>query len=333
MKTIGIVFLFFVITFGFSQEDPSALKSSLLQQLESTYREAGWFAPMTKALEGLSPEQAKWKDSSSNNSIAQSLSHLIFWNRRVLKAFLGETVEDFREDNTVTFNQFNTQDWLLVVKTLDSVQEAWKQAVTQADEQQLLEWHTEILNMCAHNAYHTGQIVYIRKRNGWWESKNAIIPLEKVSSKRFKRLYRINDSVYRSEQPSRNGFRELEALGVKTAITFRRNKDDTKKAKGTAIALVHMPLKTAELTEAQITEALRAINEAEKPVLVHCWHGSDRTGAIMAAYRVVIENWTPEEAIKELRLPDLGYHEKWYPNVVELITTLDKEAIRKALGL
>ncbi len=183
-----------------------------------------------------------------------------------------------------------------------------------------------------HSAYHAGQIVYIRKPKGGW-GQSSISPLEKVPSKRFKRLYRLNDSVYRSEQPSRKGFQELEALGVKTAITFRRNKDDTKKAKGRALELIHMPLKTAELTYAQITEAVRAIVEAEKPVLVHCWHGSDRTGAIMAAYRVIVENWSKEDAIKELRLPDLGYHENWYPNVVELISNLDTERIRKELGL
>nr|WP_298995500.1 dual specificity protein phosphatase family protein [uncultured Allomuricauda sp.] len=146
-------------------------------------------------------------------------------------------------------------------------------------------------------------------------------------------MHRLNDSVYRSEQPSKKGFKELEALGIKTSINFRRNKDDVKKAKGTALELIHMPLKTAELTERDIVNALRAIKDAKKPVLVHCWHGSDRTGAIMAAYRVVFENWSKEDAISELRKPELGYHEKWYPNVIDLISNLDKKQIVKELGL
>ncbi len=157
--------------------------------------------------------------------------------------------------------------------------------------------------------------------------------LEKIQSTQFKRLHRLNDSVYRSEQPSKKGFKELEALGIKTSINFRRNKDDVKKAKGTALELIHMPLKTAELTERDIVNALRAIKDAKKPVLVHCWHGSDRTGAIMAAYRVVFENWSKEDAISELRKPELGYHEKWYPNVIDLISNLDKKQIVKELGL
>lgn len=143
------------------------------------------------------------------------------------------------------------------------------------------------------------------------------VQLEKIESDSFKRLYQLNDSIYRSEQPSRKGFLELQELGIQTSITFRRNKDDTKKARLTELELVHIPLKTAELTEEDIIAALRAIQIAQKPVLVHCWHGSDRTGAITAAYRVIFENWSKEDAINELRRPELGYHENWYPNVVE----------------
>lgn len=157
--------------------------------------------------------------------------------------------------------------------------------------------------------------------------------LEKIQSSHFKRLYQLNDSVYRSEQPGKKGFKELENLGVKTSITFRRNKNDVKKAKGTGLELVHIPLKTAEITENHLVEALGAIHTAKKPVLVHCWHGSDRTGAVMAAYRVVFENWSKEDAISELRRPELGYHENWYPNVVDLISNLDEKKIARQLGL
>ena len=38
-----------------------------------------------------------------------------------------------------------------------------------ATDEQISEWNVEIANMTAHTAYHTGQIMYIRKRNGWWK--------------------------------------------------------------------------------------------------------------------------------------------------------------------
>jgi tyrosine-protein phosphatase SIW14 len=156
---------------------------------------------------------------------------------------------------------------------------------------------------------------------------------KKIESSRFKRLYQMNDSIYRSEQPNKKGFKELEAMGVKSVISFRRVKDDRKKAKGTGIKIQRIPLRSKELTEEQIIEALRMISDAPKPVLIHCFHGSDRTGVISAAYRVVFEDWSKDKAIDEMRYEDFGYHEKWYPFLVDMIQDLDVEKIRTELGL
>ena len=155
----------------------------------------------------------------------------------------------------------------------------------------------------------------------------------KIESKHFKNLFQINDSIYRSEQPSKKGFRELEALGVKTIINFRRMKDDVRKTKGTDLHLERIPLKASTLKESDILEVLRIIHKAEKPILIHCWHGSDRTGVISAAYRVVFDNWPKEKAIEEFRYPEFGYHEKWYPYLVDLIMDLDTEKMKRELGI
>ena len=155
----------------------------------------------------------------------------------------------------------------------------------------------------------------------------------KVDLKTFKNLYRLNDSIYRSEQPSKKGFKHLEAEGVVTILNLRRLKDDNRKAKDTDLVLEHIRLKSKEIDEDDIINALSVIKEAEKPILIHCWHGSDRTGVISAAYRIVFENWTKADAIAELRLPELGYHEKWYPNLLKLLEELDVEKLRKELGI
>lgn len=155
----------------------------------------------------------------------------------------------------------------------------------------------------------------------------------KIESKHFKNLFQINDSLYRSEQPNRKGFKELEASGVKTIINFRRMKDDARKVKGTHLHLERIPLKAAKLKESDILEVLRLIHKAEKPVLIHCWRGSDRTGVMIAAYRVVFDNWPKEKAIEEFRYPEFGYHENWYPNLIDLIRDLDTEKMKRELGL
>ena len=110
-------------------------------------------------------------------------------------------------------------------------------------------------------------------------------PAEKVESDLFKRLYKVSDSVYRSEQPSKKGFVELEKKGFKTILNLRRVKDDKHKARKTDLILKHIRLESKELSEDDLIYALRVIKNAQKPILIHCWHGSDRTGATTAAYR------------------------------------------------
>ena len=163
----------------------------------------------------------------------------------------------------------------------------------------------------------------------WGQAQD--VASQKRTLKTFKRFYRLNDSVYRSEQPGRKGFQELKSYGIKTVLNLRRLKEDHKKAKHTTLHLEQLRLKSSEIDEQDIITALRILKEAEKPVLIHCWHGSDRTGVISAAYRIVIEHWPKEKAIAEFRQREFGYHENWYPNLVTLLNGLDVAEIRTKL--
>ncbi|WP_397446531.1 dual specificity protein phosphatase family protein [Polaribacter sp. R77954] len=156
---------------------------------------------------------------------------------------------------------------------------------------------------------------------------------QKVASKHFKNLYKINDVLYRAEQPSKKGFKELEAMGIKTILNLRRLRNDTKKAKATNLKLKHISIKTKILDEEDIIQALKIIKNEEQPVLVHCWHGSDRTGTIVAAYRMVFDNWTKEAAITEMKYKAFGYHEKMYPNLLVLLENLDVKKLQQQLNL
>ncbi|MBP8792526.1 MAG: dual specificity protein phosphatase family protein [Lutibacter sp.] len=157
--------------------------------------------------------------------------------------------------------------------------------------------------------------------------------LQKVTSKHFNNLYQINDVLYRSEQPSKKGFKEVELIGVKTILNLRRLKNNKKKAKDFNFKLIHTPIKTKLLNEDDIVNALTIIQNSPKPVLVHCWHGSDRTGTIIAAYRIVIDNWTKEQAIEEFQQDNLGYHYKMYPNLLVLLKNLDVEKMKNQLKI
>jgi len=54
------------------------------------------------------------------------------------------------------------------------VQIAWENAVENASDEQLNEWSFSVANISSHNAYHTGQIIYIRKKNNWWDSSKGV---------------------------------------------------------------------------------------------------------------------------------------------------------------
>ena len=171
MKQILILIGFGILVLSCSDKtDVPNIKSLLVQQLKNTHTNQEWFVPTKIAIEGLTVEQSNWKDSTENHSVGELVSHLIFWNEVNLKAFKGEKVPDFNDDNNKeTFKKNNAQDWKIAVRKLDSIQTEWERLTENATNEQITEWKTEIANMASHTAYHTGQIIYIRKRNGWWK--------------------------------------------------------------------------------------------------------------------------------------------------------------------
>lgn len=156
---------------------------------------------------------------------------------------------------------------------------------------------------------------------------------DKIALEGFSNLWRISDSVYRSEQPGKKEMKALEKFGVKTILNLRNYHSDNDEAKGTTLVLEHLTMNASEINEKNIMQAMQIIRNAKKPVLIHCLHGSDRTGCMVASYRIIFQNWSKEDAIKELRNPAFGYHEKWFPNIVEILKSLDVAKFRKELNL
>lgn len=173
----SFLFLTLALTFpAFSQEQKTAptLKSVLLEQLRSTHNKAEWFVPANTAVEGLTAEQASWTDGKGNHSVGQLVNHLVYWDRRSLQKFKGEPQEKFSGNNDETFNNFDAKKWDAMVKQLDEVMTDWEKAVEGADEAKLKDSYSEIAHIGAHNAYHIGQIVYVRKEQGSWNPEKGV---------------------------------------------------------------------------------------------------------------------------------------------------------------
>jgi uncharacterized damage-inducible protein DinB len=152
----------------------ATLKSVLLEQLRTTHNKKDWFVPVSGAIEGLTPTQATWKDEQGNHSIGQLANHLLFWNSQQLAKFKGEAPAAFNGNNDETFNSFDSKMWNATVKNLDSVLTAWEEAVEAADEKKLAQWASVVAHIGAHNAYHTGQIIYIRRLRGTWDPDKGV---------------------------------------------------------------------------------------------------------------------------------------------------------------
>lgn len=152
----------------------ATLKEVLLRQLKTTHAQKEWFVPANIALEGLTAKQAMWKDGSGNHSIGQLAYHLAFWNERSLKYFRNEPVEKFEGDNNETFDKFDEKQWNEIVKKVDDVMTGWEQAIKTADEAKLSEAQETIANMNTHNAYHIGQIIFLRKLQGSWNPEKGV---------------------------------------------------------------------------------------------------------------------------------------------------------------
>ncbi len=163
-----------IFTANAQTDSTPTLKSILLEQLKTTHNVKDWFVPPTLAVAGLTAEQANWKDSSENHSVAQLTTHLIFWNKQLLDKFNGIKPDAFNGDNKETFSPVDEKSWNETVQRLDSVLTALEVAVQNADDKKLATWYSTIAHVGTHNAYHTGQIIYIRKMKGWWDDNNGV---------------------------------------------------------------------------------------------------------------------------------------------------------------
>ncbi len=148
-----------------------------------------------------------------------------------------------------------------------------------------------------------------------------------VRSDNLRNFYKLDDRVYRSAQPDEKGFKELAAIGIRNVLSLRDyHSDDDGRDSG--LNLYRVKMEAGDVTPEQIVEALRIIRQAEGPVLIHCWHGSDRTGLVSAMYRIVFQGWTKENAIDELMNGGYGYH-PLYKNIPEFIRQADIETMKQ----
>jgi hypothetical protein len=175
-KRVAILAILVMAIPAFAQDQKPAptLKSVLLQQLKDTHTNSNWFVCADVALAGVTPEQANWTDGKGNHSVGQLAYHIWFWNDRNLRRLKGEDAGKFSGNNDETFEKFDAKSWDETVQKLDAVLTELEKMVENADEAKLRAIAPTIANINAHNAYHIGEIVMVRKEQGSWDPSKGV---------------------------------------------------------------------------------------------------------------------------------------------------------------
>ena len=146
-------------------------------------------------------------------------------------------------------------------------------------------------------------------------------------------LHRVTTNLFRSAQPTAAGMKSIEALGIKTVISLRAFHDDQDEVESTQLKTERIRFNTWHAEDEDVVRFLKLVTATNNgPILVHCLHGSDRTGTMIAIYRMAVQGWPKDEAIKEMTGGDFGYHTMW-KNLIEYLEKLDVEALRKKAGI
>jgi tyrosine-protein phosphatase SIW14 len=124
-------------------------------------------------------------------------------------------------------------------------------------------------------------------------------PVEGISN-----FHRVNDDLFRGGQPSHLGLEHLKRVGIKTIINLRMPEDrwvaEEAEARAQGINYTNVPMRGwGRPTDEQVAKALSLIETSPSPVFIHCKRGCDRTGTVIACYRIKHDLWTGRQALSE----------------------------------
>ncbi|MFJ2537083.1 MULTISPECIES: tyrosine-protein phosphatase [unclassified Pseudomonas] len=145
-------------------------------------------------------------------------------------------------------------------------------------------------------------------------------------------LFQMSPTLYRSALPDSGAVPLLKNLKVATVINFLPEAD-SRWLSEPGINQVQLSYRTNHVDDSDVLKTLRAIQSAEAkgPVLMHCKHGSDRTGLMAAMYRVVVQGWSKEDALNEMTQGGFG-ESGHFKDGIRYMMQADVDKLRTALA-
>jgi len=147
-------------------------------------------------------------------------------------------------------------------------------------------------------------------------------------------LFKVSDNLFRCAQPTAEGVRRLkETYGIKTVINLRSFHSDRETLGDTGVTYESIPLNAIYPSKEDVARFLKIVTDPNRtPVLVHCQHGADRTGVMCAMYRIIVQGWSKDDAIREMTNGGYGFHAVWV-NLIAWVRQANVAEIRRQSGL
>jgi protein tyrosine/serine phosphatase len=113
---------------------------------------------------------------------------------------------------------------------------------------------------------------------------------------------RVTPDIFRGSQPAKSGYATLKKMGIRTVINLRTSMSEKKNVEAAGMRSIEIPLSTFNNGDREKVDRVVALlsDPANRPVFVHCRQGRDRTGIVVAAYRMKVQGWTLAAAESEM---------------------------------
>lgn len=122
---------------------------------------------------------------------------------------------------------------------------------------------------------------------------------------------RVAPGIYRGAQPTAEGYATLKRMGIRTVVNLRAKHGERKAVEAAGMRAVAVPIDAlARIDAAAVRKAVALLADpANRPVFVHCAHGRDRTGVVVAVYRMDVDGWDVSDA--EAEMQSFGFNDVW----------------------
>jgi protein tyrosine/serine phosphatase len=134
-------------------------------------------------------------------------------------------------------------------------------------------------------------------------SNDYALPSNKIEG--LPNFAQVAPGLYRSGQPTAKGFEAAKKMGIRTVINITWLASDRSEMRGLGMNYVHISFSPFHPEDEDVVAFLQIVTDPKyQPVLVHCRHGADRTGVMIAIYRHMVQGWTMQHAMHEMDLFD-----------------------------